>query len=278
MSVEQNPYQPPRAGEAQPGPDEFPAEPFTSIAGACARGIRLYQHHAQQLVLIALVVKLPFSVLSAVLEQVWPGLRTWTWMSTELVGSALSLPAMIYSVVESYRTGRRPGLAEALTYGQMRWAETFIALARVRVATLVGLVFFIVPGVIAVVRGALAGHVVALEPRGILSAPHRSEQLTRGHRWRVVALLLMWFLLEIGLFVPVIILRLDESAARLVRWPLTVLVTALGPLMEMILLVVYVGVARSGGGTRWVDDVRWSPRESSSSTPAADAPAAVVDT
>jgi hypothetical protein len=58
------------------------------------------------------------------------------------------------------------------------------------IATAVGLLFLIVPGIIVFTWFALAGPVVELEGAGVRAAFRRSRRLVRGHFWTVLLVLL----------------------------------------------------------------------------------------
>jgi hypothetical protein len=81
----------------------------------------------------------------------------------------------------------RPGflqLARHISYGKLIAVDILYVLISV-----IGLILFIVPGILAFVYLALAGPVVELEKRGIVDGFKRSIGLVRGHFWMVAAVL-----------------------------------------------------------------------------------------
>jgi hypothetical protein len=94
---------------------------------------------------------------------------------------------VVAAVVAEHRTGVRRELsqiARALPYLRLSAVDVIFALA-----VGIGLLLFVVPGVIAFGWFVLAAPVVEIEGRGIRDALRRSRQLVRGNFWRVFILL-----------------------------------------------------------------------------------------
>jgi hypothetical protein len=60
--------------------------------------------------------------------------------------------------------------------------------------TMLGLIILIVPGLILMVLWAVAAPVVVVERRGIFESLQRSRDLTRGHRWPIFGLQVIYFI------------------------------------------------------------------------------------
>jgi hypothetical protein len=64
----------------------------------------------------------------------------------------------------------------------------------VTLATMAGFIFLIVPGIMIAIAFAVAMPVIISEPgRGVMGALRRSRDLTRGYRWRIFLLGLLYF-------------------------------------------------------------------------------------
>jgi hypothetical protein len=91
----------------------------------------------------------------------------------------------------------------------------------------VGLALLLVPGLILLCCWAVSLPVLAVEPSGPVQALRRSTEMTRGHRWQVLTLGVMF----IGL----------NAAVLIVAWFLTTLLLLAGPLS--VLAVIVTGLA-----------------------------------
>ena len=122
-----------------------------------------------------------------------------------LLGLAAANSATIMVVSAAYL--ERPiTLREA--YGQVSGMllRVFFIMIGMGIGIAVGLVLFVIPGVVLFLMWALAIPVAVLEDAGLGESLSRSRQLTAGHRFRVFAIYLLYFALvfalEFGLLVP----------------------------------------------------------------------------
>jgi hypothetical protein len=92
---------------------------------------------------------------------------------------------LLDKVVGEYELGEEPEpiryVLRHLPYGSLIVADILIT-----VVTAVGMVFLIVPGIVAFTLFAITGPVVNIEQRGAISAMKRSAQLVRTHFWLVL--------------------------------------------------------------------------------------------
>ena len=102
----------------------------------------------------------------------------------DLIFSALASAAVIYLVARKLRTGRMPGIAESLRRGSRIWVPMLWNQFQVEVTVGLWALLIFIPGIMAAVRLFLVQPVVALEPE-TAQPLRRSEELTRGARWRV---------------------------------------------------------------------------------------------
>lgn len=96
-----------------------------------------------------------------------------------------------------YLNGRRASLGECLGTGLTRM---FPLVALGLLSTLgigLGLLFFIIPGIMLATRWAAAAPVLVAERTGIMDALGRSAELARNNRWRIFWLLIIWFVLNL---------------------------------------------------------------------------------
>jgi hypothetical protein len=97
-----------------------------------------------------------------------------------------------------------------------------------------GLVLLLVPGVILLCCWAVSLPVLAVEPAGPLQALRRSAEMTRGHRWQVLTLGLMF----VGVNAAVLILAWFVAALLLLSGPLAVLAVLVSGLANAVLSVL----------------------------------------
>jgi hypothetical protein len=159
------------------------------------------RERAGPLLLIGAVVFVPLGLLDAVPDRVVE-VRHVSGVS-DLVTAAVLLAVLAQSATvllgEVFYSGAvalliarsKPGtppplrqLARSLRYGRLIAVDLLFGLG-----IAVGLVLFVVPGVVAFTWFALAGPLVELEGAGVRAAFTRSRRLVRGHFWTVLAVL-----------------------------------------------------------------------------------------
>jgi hypothetical protein len=105
---------------------------------------------------------------------------------TSLLGEVFYSGAVALTLAREER-GRRPGLLEiarSLSYGRLIAVDILFGLA-----VAVGLLLFVVPGVVVFAWFALAGPLVEIEDDSVRSSFRRSRRLVRGRFWTVLAVL-----------------------------------------------------------------------------------------
>ena len=114
---------------------------------------------------------------------------------TDLVACVISpiyTAGIIHAVAERGR-GRRVGYREAIAVGLRTWGRLLAARFVAGLFILLGLVAFVVPGVVLLVRYALLSPVVVLEGETGPGARRRSAELARGRRWQIVGAAALFF-------------------------------------------------------------------------------------
>ena len=85
---------------------------------------------------------------------------------------------------------------EALAVGLRNWWPMFRTRFITALIVLVGLIAFLVPGILLRIRYALIDPIVVLEGTRGTEARQRSERLSRGQRWQLLAAALLFFLIK----------------------------------------------------------------------------------
>lgn len=116
-------------------------------------------------------------------------------MVVGLLASAF-LAACLYGLSLAELEGRSPTPQEV----SQRAGQMFLPLLGVQILFLLGviggMILLIVPGVILAIRWCVSGPVLMDERIGITESLRRSAELTRGNRWMLFAIFLLFFILQ----------------------------------------------------------------------------------
>ena len=166
------------------------------------RTFSLYRHH---FVLFVGIAALP-NILSLV-YQLWvtlapPDARgVWLTIVSALAGTfvyfvttALSQGATVIAVSQ-IQLGLETNIREAFGDIRSRLGELIILMLNVGVRVFLGFLLLIVPGILLMLRYALAVPVAVLETTTISESLSRSAELTRGHRGRILIIYVLLFVL-----------------------------------------------------------------------------------
>lgn len=155
-----------------------------------------------------------------------------------LAGAAAS--AAITHVIARTLAGEPTSLTDALTSGFRRFAEVSVASLVVFVATGIGLVAVIVPGLMIATAWMVVVPVTVVERRKLLAAIERSQALTRGNRLLLAALILVYTALVTG--VALATAGPNPDPASYPTGPLQVLLDALQSTFSQLVSIVGVTV------------------------------------
>lgn len=112
----------------------------------------------------------------------------------DLLLSSLAIPAIVYGLVRT----RSDGIGAALRWGRRQWMRTLGTQVLVEITVLLYGALLIVPGLIAMMRLALAPVIVAIEADREAHPLERSRALSRGRLWRLAAVLVPLGLVDLG--------------------------------------------------------------------------------
>jgi hypothetical protein len=186
---------------------DFPTQLFDSVLGLLFRSARVFFGNLPFLAAVTLVVFLPGKLALAlgcyVVDIPTDGILSYLLMdSSDLVLSALVIPAVIYGLVEKFRTGRTAPLAESLRWGRRQWGKTLWNKFKVEITVTLWGALLLVPGVVAMVKLIFTDALVAIEADRETDVLQASRVLSQGHRWRIFFVLLPMMILDLaGTFV-----------------------------------------------------------------------------
>ena len=98
--------------------------------------------------------------------------------------------ALVRSTVD-HEEGRHPGLGESIMAGLVVAIPLIVMAIISGIAMMIGLVLFVVPGVILYMMWSVSAPALVDERLSIMGALGRSRYLTRGYRWRIFGMVLV---------------------------------------------------------------------------------------
>jgi len=111
-----------------------------------------------------------------------------------LVGTYVLQGVVVFTTINGFN-GKPVDLAGALSAG-LRFFFPLLGLGIVMgIGLVIGFIVLIVPGIILSVMWVVAAPAVVAEKRGIMESFQRSRDLTRGSRWLIFAIILVYFII-----------------------------------------------------------------------------------
>ncbi|HKE56019.1 MAG TPA: hypothetical protein VKB46_04935, partial [Pyrinomonadaceae bacterium] len=200
--------------------------------------------------IIKLVVALfaPLEILKAL--SFYPNQPSWQWVvGVVLLGllcQALIAPAVIYALVTLRRTGVAPTLNDSYRWALSRLGKICVCAVAVYALTALGLLLFVIPGIIVTVAYFLVYPIVTLENLGPVNSLDRSWNLTKGHRWRIFLALLVMMLLCWGVSAPLNAVTAALVSFGITFWPVQATVALatdiIGESLTVLSLVIYLSI------------------------------------
>jgi len=203
------------------------------IGQVISRATSAYGAQAGVVLPAALIVFGPVALLDALLGGERSGGSSALAFAVSLLAGAW-FQAMVVEAVRDIQDGRRDlTLAELLRAPTPVLGPLVITGLLAFAGIAIGMVLFIVPGLLLLTWWAVIVPVVVVERPGIGPAFSRSRELVRGHAWQVFALLVVMLLIlgVLTLFVAIGVAIADSRVA-----------TALGSLVSEVLLVPFVSI------------------------------------
>ena len=111
-----------------------------------------------------------------------------------LIAAAILQGALIYATIQDLNE-RKASVGDSLATGLRSFLPLIVVSVLFAVAFVLGCIFLVVPGVMIACAWCVSVPAVVAEGAGITGAFGRSAELTRGNRWRIFALLLIWVVL-----------------------------------------------------------------------------------
>jgi hypothetical protein len=185
------------------------ALPPRGIGEILRAAFQLYRRHWRTLVAIAAVVVVPLTLLQYVIghwvrslgeqmrDQVVVSTSFWAVASASLLAALVGL--LLYQVLTGAITrniaaevaGQNLDLEQSYRFGFARLGPILVVSILVGLATLVGLIVFIIPGIYIGVRLAVSVQALVVEGKRGTEAMRRSWELVGGHWWHAAFTILI---------------------------------------------------------------------------------------
>jgi hypothetical protein len=153
--------------------------------------------------------------------------------------AASGLQAALMHGVIADLNGRKPSFAECLRTGLRFLLPLFALNLLIGLGTGLATLLLIVPGVMFGLAWLVAGPVLVAERTGVSASFSRSATLTRGHRWMLFGLLLIyvmavWILAAAMFALTGGFAALAEQASGVMNWPLMIANAILGLVLSVV--------------------------------------------
>jgi hypothetical protein len=151
------------------------------------------------------------------------------------------LAACLFYIAFSEVSGRKVGVGEIASNGAKLFLPLFAVNLLSAIAICFGLILLIIPGLMLAAAWCVAGPALVGERVGITQAFGRSAELTRDNRWRIVGLVLIFFLVVVIIQAVLGAVGLAFSGIGVVLSPARIVVAVIYSGIQTAL--IYTGLA-----------------------------------
>lgn len=218
--------------------------------GVIREALDLYKRHFLHLFLVAFVVYLGIAILSAVATAIGGVVALIVVVPLSIIGLFLVQAALV-EAVRDIRDGRVDmTIGETLSRGASRIAPVAVAGILAGIGIAIGLVLFIIPGLILLTWWAVIVPVIVIEGRGALDSFSRSRDLVRGHDFQVFGVIVLEILLliAVNIVIGLILIALPRGIQSFVSDVVSGSLT--GPFSALITTLLFFRLkeAKEGAG------------------------------
>jgi hypothetical protein len=208
------------------------------LDGVLSEAWAMYKAHAKHLLTIAFVIY----VVAAVLEAVFTLFGILGALLGSIIGivAAFLLQATLVKAVEDVRDGQVDmSLGDTVQAARPFLGKVAVASIIAGIGITIGLILIIVPGLFLLTIWCLIVPVIVLEGAGIGQSFSRSQQLVKGHGWRVFGTLVVVFLILIlsSIIIGIVLRALPDALAHAIGG--VVSGTLVSPFLALVLTMGY---------------------------------------
>jgi hypothetical protein len=228
---------------------DFTTEPFASAGALLRRSLHLFFSTFPFLAAVTLLVFIPCKLalqFACYVEDVpLDGILSYVLLSiSDVLLSALTVPAIVYGLFHYRRTGRTPPLSAAFRWGGRRWLPTLGNRLKVEVIVTLRFALLVVPGILAMVRLIFTDVIVAVEGDRRGDVLDRSRVLTLGHRWPIFFVLVPLTVLDMGAMFLVLDRVQGVTQSRVLFALAESVLAVAGQLGTVAILLMYLGLVQ----------------------------------
>ena len=208
-------------------------------SGVITEAWNLYKAHWRHLLSISFVVYLAVAIIGVLLVAVLTWLGAILAVLVSFVG-LFYLQAALVKAVEDVRDGRADlSLSQTFGSAQTHLAAVIVAGLIASIALAIGFVLFIIPGLVLLTFWCVFIPAIVIEGKSAGESFGRSYELTRGHFWRVLGVIVLTLLIYFG-FEIVLTLVLSPLADWIKNFVSTIVSgTLTAPFFALVLTVLY---------------------------------------
>jgi hypothetical protein len=228
---------------------DFPTQPFISPLPLLRDSIRVFFANLSFLAAATLIIYLPGKLATQFLcylfDVPFEGVLSYFVLEiSDLLLSALVVPAIVYGLVHRFRTGRHPRIAESLRWGRRQWLRTLANKIKVEVTITLWGALLVIPGIVAMVRLIFVDVIVAVDADLEDDVLGRSRKLAQGRRWRIFLVLLPMLILDLAAMFLVLDRVQAVTHSRAAFAIADSVLAVAGQLTTVAALLMYLGTAQ----------------------------------
>jgi hypothetical protein len=228
---------------------DFPTQPFTSTLPLLRDSIRVFLANLPFLAAATLVIYLPGKLatqfLCYLLDIPFEGMLSYFVLETsDLLLSALVVPAIVYGLFHRFRTGRPPALANSLRWGRRQFGKTLANKIKVEITITLWGALLVIPGIVAMIRLIFVDMIVAVDADLEQDVLGRSRKLAQGRRWRIFFVLLPMLILDLAAMFLVLDRVQAVTHSRAAFAIADSVLAVAGQLTTVASLLMYLGTAQ----------------------------------
>jgi hypothetical protein len=225
-------------------------EPFYGVGSVLGPTFRLFADNFWLITKLTLVIVAPFQIFKALsigdIAQDWQ-YRVGMFL-LEALCNVLIAPALIFALMKVMQTGIAPGVNQCYRWGFSKLGKLAICVFVASMLQAMGIALCFLPGVYAMVVLSLVAPLAVLEKGSASVALLDSNELTKGHRWKILVAGIVIYSLWGIIGLPVYWLSAILGASYFTFWPQPVaeiIMSILGQATTILSLVIYLSIRRT---------------------------------
>jgi hypothetical protein len=215
------------------------------IGGVFSRTGDIYKQAFGTVWIVALILMIPVAVLNAFSDNGW---------LINLIAAVVQLVATVWlagTIVKVVEDVEADGVVDA-SVGELfglvwpRIVSLILLSLVVSILVGIGLIFFIIPGIILALMWIVSTPSMIVENKGVFDSMSRSSELTRGNRWRILGVGVLLLIAYIVLAAIIALLAAITPILAIIGG--IALLVAVYPYLAIIVSVLYFNLVEVKGG------------------------------